>query len=217
MLSLKDNILIEKFNDIEITRNLSTGKKVVRIIKKRDRTMPNYSSVVFEAALNPDNSLEFGNITINTYKANGKVNGTYRFDASRKKGICANFYSRKGVKIDLINNPDLLNTANALLLPTPSNQNSGDIIVSNFVNAIQNAIAKNSSEKVISFDDFDFNIEAIQESETKIIEIVKCIKGELPLFGLVERINNCLNLIDKKKQLKVTTKSRTLKPKVQNN
>ena len=217
LLSLKDNILIEKFNDIEIIRNLSTGKKVVRIIKKRVRTMPNYSSVVFEAALNPDNSLEFGNVTINTYKSNGKVNETYRFDASRKKGICANFYSRKGIKIDLINNPDLLNTANALLLPTPSNQNSGDIIVSNFVNATQNAIAKNSSEKVISFDNFDFNIEAIQQAETKIIEIVKCIKGELPLFGLVERINNCLNLIDKKKHLKVTTKSRTLKPKVPNN
>ena len=146
-----------------------------------------------------------------------KENGTYRFDVNRKKGIRANFYSRKGIKIDLINNPDLLNTANALLLPTPSNQNSGDIIVSNFVNATQNAIAKNSSEKVISFDDFDFNIEAIQQAETKIIEIVKCIKGELPLFGLVERINNCLNLIDKKKHLKVTTKSRTLKPKVPNN
>lgn len=217
LLSLKDNILIEKFNDIEIIRNLSTRKKVVRIIKKRDRTMPNYSSVVFEAALNPDNILEFGNVIINTYKANGKVNGTYRFDASRKKGICANFYSRKGIKIDLINNPDLLNTANALLLPTPSNQNSGDIIVSNFVNATQNAIAKNSSEKVISFDNFDFNIEAIQQAETKIIEIVKCIKGELPLFGLVERINNCLNLIDRKKQLKVTTKSKTLKPELPNN
>lgn len=217
-LSLKGNILVEKFDDIEIIRDLSTGMRLVRIAKKYDkRNKQNNASVAFEATLSPDDSLEYGAVAIQTHKGNGKVNGTYRFDVNRKKGIRANFYSRKGIKIDLINNPDLLNTANALLLPTPSNQNSGDIIVSNFVNATQNAIAKNSSEKVISFDDFDFNIEAIQQAETKIIEIVKCIKGELPLFGLVERINNCLNLIDKKKHLKVTTKSRTLKPKVPNN
>jgi len=210
--SLKDNILTEKFNDIEIMRDLSTGLRLVRITKKYDKkNKQNNASVVFEATLYPDDSLKFGAVAINTHKANGKVNGTYRFDASRKKGVRANFYSRKGIKIDLVNNPGLLNTANSLLLPAPNDQNSGDIIVSSFANSTQNVIAKNLSEKVISFDNSDFNMESVKKAEAKIIEMVKCIRGELPLFGLVERIDNCLNLIDKEQRLRIDNKLKTLK------
>lgn len=210
--SLKDNILTEKFNDIEIIRDLITGMKLVRIVKKYDkRDKQNNASVVFEATLNQDDSLERGAIAINTHKRNGKVNGTYRFDVSRKKGVRANFYTRKGVKFDLTSNPSLLSTANTLLLPAPNSQNSGNIIVSNFANSTQNAIAKNLTEKVISFDNSDFNMESVKQAETKIIEMVKCIKGELPLYGLVERINNCLDLINMEQRQQITTNPKVLK------
>lgn len=203
-LSLKDNILTEKYNDIEIIRDLNAGTKLIRIIKKYDkRYKQNNASVVFETALNKDNSLEIGAIAINTHKGNGKVNGIYRFDVSRKKGVRANFYSRKGIKVDLTTNPAMLNTANALLLPAPNSQSSGDIIVSNFAYSTQNTIAKNLTEKVISFDNSDFNMEAVKQSETRIIETLKCIKGELPLPGLVKRINNCLDLIDKNNNIQI--------------
>ena len=211
-ISLKDNILTEKFNDIEIIRDLNTGVKLIRIMKKHDkRDKQNNSSVVFEAVLNPDNSLEMGAIAINTLKGNGKVNGTYRFDVSRKKGVRANFYSRKGIKIDLTTNPILLSTANTLLLPAPNSQNSGDIIVSNFANSTQNAITKNLTEKVVSFDNSDFNMEAVKQAEINIIEMIKCIKGELPLYGLVERIDNCLYLIDMQHEQQITDSPKTLK------
>lgn len=210
-LSLEGNILTEKFNDIEIIQDLNTGIKLVRIVKAYDKcNRNNNASVVFEAELNPDDSLEMGAVAINTHKGNGKVNGTYRFDVSRKKGIRANFYSRKGVKVDLTTNPILLGTANTLLLPSPNSQNSGDIIVSNFANSTQNAIAKNLTEKVISFDNSDFNMEAVKKAELRIIEMVKCIKGELPLPGLVERIDNCISLLDSKKQEKLEVKQKTL-------
>lgn len=207
-LSLNGNILTEKYNDIEIIRDLSTGVRFVRIVKEYDkRNRQNNASVVFEAALNPDDSLEFGAVAINTHKGNGKVNGTYRFDVSRKKGIRANFYSRKGVKVDLTTNPALLGTANTLLLPTSSSQNRGDIIVSDFANSTQTAIAKNLTEKVISFDNSDFNMESVSQAEKKIIEMVKCIKGELPLTGLIDRIDNCLELIDKKQNIQIDSGS----------
>lgn len=197
-ITLCQNILTKKFNNIEIIEDLNTGIKLVRIIKKYDKKDKNSNaSVIFEATLNPDDSLEMGAIAINTYKGNGKVNGTYRFDVSRKKGVRANFYSRKGIKIDLTTNPMLLGTANTLLLPSPNNQNNSDIIVSNFANSTQNVIAKNITEKVISFDNSDFNMEAVKQAEYKIIEMLKCIKGELPLQGLTERIDNCLELIKK--------------------
>lgn len=152
-LSLKDNILIERFNDIEIIKDLTNGTKSIRIVKKYDKKdRQNNASVAFEAMLDQQDCLEAGAIAINTHKKNGKINGTYRFDVSRKKGVRANFYSRKGIKIDLLTNPSLLNTANSILLPGPNNQNKGAIIVSDFANSTQRAITKNLSEKVISFD-----------------------------------------------------------------
>ena len=99
-LSLKGNILVEKFDDIEIIRDLSTGMRLVRIANKYDkRNKQNNASVTFEAALNPDDGLEYGAVAIQTHKGNGKVNGTYRFDVSRKKGIRANFILEKELKL----------------------------------------------------------------------------------------------------------------------
>lgn len=216
-LSLEGNILTKKFNDIEIIQDLQTGVKIVRIVKKYDkRNKDNNASVVFEAILNADDSLERGAVAINTHKGNGKVNGTYRFDVSRKKGIRANFYSRKGIKFDLTTNPMLLRIANTLLLPSPNSQNNGDIIVSNFAKFTLNAIVKGLSEKVMSFDISDFNMESVKQAESRILEMVKCIKGELPLYGLVERIDNCISLLDSKKQEKLEGRAKALKLKSNN-
>lgn len=208
-ISLNENIITKRFNNIEIIQDLNTGMKSVKIIKKYNKTNRpnNNTSLVFEALLNTDDGLQMCAVSINTHKGNGKINGTYRFDISRKKGIRANFYSRKGIKIDLTTNPTLLETANTLL-PTLDSQNSEDIIISTFINSIQNAIEKNSSEKVISFDNFDFITESLKQVEDKTIEMIKCIKGEIPLPGLIERINNCLYLIDRQdSQKKLKLKS----------
>lgn len=213
-ISLNDNILTKKMDDIEIMQDLNSGMKFIRIIKKYDKNdKQSNSSVVFEVKLNEEDRLELGAVAINTYKRNGKVNGTYRFDVSRKKGARANFYSRKGVKIDLIENPILLENANTLLLPAPTNQNCGEIIVSDFVSSTQKSVAKNLEQKVICFDNSDFNMDSIKQAETKIIETVKCIKGEIPLLGLVERINNCLEFSNRRPNLQTLNgfKSRVLK------
>lgn len=204
LLSLEGNILTEKFNNIEIIRDLSTGTRLVRIVKKYDdKNSQNDASVTFEAALNLDDSLEHGSVVVETHKGNGKVNGTYKFDVSRENGIRANFYSRKGVKVDLASNPLLLETATTLLLPRKKGNSSGDIIVYDFANSIQAALAKNSSEKVISFDNFAFNMESVNQAEKRIIEMVKSIRGELPLPGLIDRIDNCLEMIYKKQNIQV--------------
>ena len=212
-LSLNGNIVIEKYNDIEIIKDLSTGMRLVKIEKRYDeRNKQNNASITFEAALNPDNSLEYGAVAIQKHKRNGKVNGTYRFDVSRKKGIRANFYSRKGIKVDLTSNPVLLDTANTLL-PEKDSNNSDDIIISDFANSTQEAIARNLNENVLSLTNYFFNIELVNQIEKKIIEMVKCIRGELPLPGLIDRIDNCLEMIDKKNNIQINkrTKYKTLK------
>lgn len=200
-INLNDGLLIRKYNDIEIVDDLNTGVKHIRIIKKHDKK--NNADVTFEAILNSENSLEAGSIVINTHKGNGKVNGTYRLDASRKKGVRANFYSRKGVKVDLTTNPMLLSNVNNLILPSAkdeSNNVNSDMIIPSFANSTQEAVAKKMSERIISFDSSDFNMDAVIKAEVQITNMIKSIKGEIPLNGLVDRIDNCIELVESIKQ-----------------
>lgn len=204
-ISLNENFLIERLNDIEIIYNLNTGMKSVKIVKEYDkRNRKNNTSSDFEVTLNSDDTLIKGAAVINTHKGNGKINGTYRFDVSRNKGVRANFYSRTGVKVNLIENLNLLQTPNQLLLTESGDKNSSAIDL-DFTDSSQKATLKNLSQKEITFDSSDFNMEKIRQAEQNVVEKLKSIKGELPLTGLVERVNNYLNLIDKKqKTLKIT-------------
>lgn len=186
VISLKNNILTKKINDVQIIEDLNTGTKIIKIIKDNDKN--NNASVDFEAKLDPNENLKMATIIINTHKGNGKVNGTYRLDASNEKGIRANFYSRKGHKVDLTKNRILLEKTSNLMLAASNTKNSTDIIVTNFKNDIKNTILKNLSNRVISFDNSDFNMEALKQMEARIIEMLKSIKGEIPLYGLTERI-----------------------------
>ncbi len=46
--------------------------------------------------------------------------------------------------------------------------------------------------------------------------MLKNIKGELPLSGLVERIDNCLDLINKQHNLEIDGTPKTLKLEAKN-
>ena len=182
------DVVVKRFNDIYIYHDLNTNRKMIRIEKKYNKKNKSYNSAVtFEAVLDTFDTFQRGAVDIKTYKGNGKVNGTYRFDVSREKGARAKFYSRKGVKIDLIRHPEILAKAN-LLLSTNSSSTS-DMVISNFADSTQQAVADSLNNRVISFDATDFNMKAVHDAERKVVDTVKRIKGELPLFGLTERIN----------------------------
>jgi len=216
-ISLKNNILTRIYNGIEIIDDLNTGIKYIKIAKKHDRK--DNTSMVFEALYNENAKLETGALAINTHKGNGKINGTYRFDVSKTKGVRANFYSRKGVKIDLMTNPMLLEKVNTLMLPSNTN-GSNDVkdndIVGNFINSAEENIAKNLNERVVIFDSSNFNMDSVIEAETKIMSIIKEIKGEIPLKGLIERIDHCIAITDNKKKSTSNNKVKTLKLKSNN-
>lgn len=46
-------------------------------------------------------------------------------------------------------------------------------------------------------------MESVNQAEERIIEMVKCIRGELPLTGLIDRIDNFLEVIDKKQNVQI--------------
>lgn len=120
------DIVIKRLNDIYIYQDLKTNDKIIKIEKGYRRRNKSFnSSVSFEAVFDSFDTFQKGAVEIKTYKGNGKVNGTYRFDVSREKGARANFYSRKGVKVDLIHHPELLKKANLLL--SAKSPSTGDI------------------------------------------------------------------------------------------
>lgn len=209
-MSLNGNILTRKYNGIEIILDVSTGVKKVQAIGDNNKGR-NHPSVFFEARFNEDKIMEYGALEIRTHKGNGKVNGTYRLDASLKKGIRARFISRKGINVDLNANPMLANNANTLLLPILNLQNNEAMVISDFANSTKKAIAQSLSDRVILFDSSDFNFTTIQETEKYFTNTIKEIKGELPLNGLVERINKCLDSIDREKNLQIENSPKALR------
>lgn len=212
-VSVKGDFVFIAYNDIKIVTDLKTGLKQVNITSKNNDQ--NNSSVDFTATLSEDGVLDSSDITINTHKGNGKVNGTYKFKLSSQNGILANFYSRKGVKIDLTTNPMLLEKAHTMMLPSAEDKSliSGTNVISTFATQSQQAIAENLSERTISFDTDKFNMQAVMNAQDLVIETLKEIKGEIPLQGLVERIDKVLLMLEKHKTGQVSDEAKTLKLK----
>ena len=207
--SLKNNIVIEKFNNIEIITNLRKKTKTMRIIKN------NRNSIIFEVRLNSVSELELGAIAIDTHKGNGRVNGRYRYDVSKKKGIRANFYSRKGVRVNLVRNSELLDLTSKLLESSLEKENIEDRIILNFASAIENRIAKNPHSRFIQFANFKFDAKLFEDVHEKVISMVKSIKNSLLLPGLVERIEYCLRLLKDDIMLEKKNGGNVIKPKRQ--
>ena len=194
------DMVVKRFNDIYIYQDLNTNRKMIRIEKGYHRkSKSNNSSVSFEAELDTFDAFQRGAVDIKTYKGNGKVNGTYRFDVSREKGARANFYSRKGVKVDLIYHPELLKKANLLL--SAKSPSTGDMVISNFADSTQQAVANSLDNRVISFDATDFTMDAVSNANKRVVDTIKNIQGELPLYGLNQRISDCFQLMSKTTRL----------------
>ncbi len=190
IVNLQDNIVIKEFNNFEIIEVINMNMKKVKIASPYDDDH-NYS-LIYEMILNNDDSLEEAKIEMKTYKANGKVNGTYRLTANNEDGINMQFISRKGKIINML----------------PTSLSLNDICNEDIVASLLNVFIQNfSAEKhKIYIDSSDFCLEKIQEIDNCIINELKGIKGELILPGLSERINKYLRQVDKHKKNLVKSK-----------
>lgn len=164
--------------------------KKVKIASPYDNNH-NYS-LIYEMILNNDDSLEEAKIEMKTYKANGKVNGTYRLTANNEDGINMQFISRKGKIINML----------------PISLSLNDICNEDIVASLLNVfIQKFPAEKhKVYIDSSVFCLEKIQEIDNCIINELKGIKGELILPVLSERINKYLRQVDKHKKNLVKSK-----------
>lgn len=109
-------------------------------------------------------------IKFNTYEnKNRKVNGIYRFETYDGINIDAAFYSRKGNKIDLASNCEVLEKAIKVLFAL-LNKKDFDPAYSNIS------------------DIFD-------QTEEYLINLFSSLENTIPLVGMSERLNNCSNSI----------------------
>ena len=190
VVNLQDNIVIKELNNFEIIEVININMKKVKIASPYDDDH-NYS-LTYEMILNNDDSLEEAKIEMKTYKANGKVNGTYRLTANKEDGINMQFISRKGKIINML----------------PISLSLNDICNEDIVASLLNVFIQNfpAEKHKLYIDSSVFCLEKIQEIDNCIINKLKGIKGELILPGLSERINKYLRQVDKHKKNLVKSK-----------
>ena len=187
------NLIHMKYNDLEITCDLATGERKAKLLRKQNGKEP---SADLDVVINRNGDFKKGSLVLQTYKGSRKlkVNGTYRLDLDEEKGIQARFISRKGIKLNLFNDLRLLGNTDKILYRANGDEKN---LVTDLVTPVQTAILSSGKRKEIIIESSEFNMEVIKKTEEMIIELIKMVKGELPLEGLQERIDSCLNLMEK--------------------
>lgn len=208
-ISVDGNIVTKKNGNVVITDNLLTGEKTFRLVSSKEN---NPRAVVFEAVYDSNGILNRSSLELNTFKSSGKINGTYRFNFSLDKGTRINFYSRKGKCFDLSNNLEICEKLKRVALSYLDDDEKQ--IVSEYFDVMQKhqEIGINNTGVVYNLGNFGF--EHVSNRDKKVINILKMIKGEIPLDGLTKRINTLfekMNVKDKEACVK------TLKPQKNNN
>ncbi len=211
-IDLNQDVIKRKYNDIEIIEVLSTGEKQIRITKDLEKIrFYNKKTAVFEATLNKDNTIKNGTLKLYKHKNSKQVNRTYQIVVNEENGVRTNAYSRKGTKICENNDPELLSCINTLLSEALDENNFSDRIILNFINSTQQIVNNNQNQETIPFDNSYYNVEEVKDIESQIDEVLKCIKGESPLKGLDERINNYFESREKRNNSKKGNKQKKLK------
>ena len=187
--------IILSYNNIQIIYDLVTNKKIIKT-EKFNSIKNKMVSTSYELRLNQNGDLEIGNVVISDKTGSGNVIGTYRFDASFIRGVRANYYSKSGKTFNLAENKELLNNAKCLLPSLTQSSDISTVLINNFVSSVEDSINKQTTDS-IKFINSNLDIASINLVERKIIDALKNIKGELPLKGLVERINCYQELLEK--------------------
>ena len=201
-IRLQNGLIYKKVNGIEIIEELGTHMKHIRISQPYNKENKSINSdVEFTATMSNDSKLKSGSLVINTHKGNGKINGTYKMNASQDKGISVKFISRSGKSMYLCDSMQLFGQNNRLRL---NGSNQSNKIITDFSTSTQNALKNGTSDRIIRFNSSLFSMDAICEIEDKLNDVLSRIICEVPCSGLINRINNYLAIKNNNKVLKLT-------------
>ena len=181
ILALSEDVLIKKCNNMEVKHNLTTGDKQLAISRPKHKN----TSIDFTATLDKFHNLVKGNFLMTIYD-DKNVKGFYRLSVS-KKGLRVNYYNRHGEKFDLRNNPRLIDTVEDLTKNYfVDNHSFDEDVICSFVSKVKDKVNHSTKEDII------LNFKDFENAENEIVNVVKGIKGELPVLSLKQRIDYCL-------------------------
>lgn len=189
-IELKDQEIIINYCDFEIVCNLKNGNTIMNY-----KTTYSSSIITVKKVISSELTFLLSRLQIETLKSRDKVNGIYRFDKDESNNISATFISRKGKKTDIrdLENVDILMKADSLLQKI--SYAKLPFIVTDFAYSVQKfkkPLYCIGCEEPTNNND----IKVLYNLYELIINTLKEIKGEIPLPGLVERIENFISLLD---------------------
>lgn len=189
---LNNNVDITISNEeFAIRKDLYRNKKTVTV-KDTDYNFRN--NIEYQVTFEDDRITKLLGI-VNIQKPNGKTKGQYVFkireDENGYTRFKANYYTRKGVREELPTTTPNANQIRTLF----NDQEDNDKIMASFKKYVRNT----AIERVkIDITRTDLSEEFFKQKEEDAILQLKDIKGEIPLTGLTDRVNNFIGLFNKK-------------------
>lgn len=185
-VQLRNNMIIKKYCGIESIYDLDENTNIIKIEKKLNDVI----SISFKTRINSYGQLENSTLNLNFLNSEGSVIGTYKFSCDCNNKVSAVYYSINGNTIDYSNNIEWFDFAVSTIRESLYDTNIGNGIILAFINNICN----NINNKIPNFDEYKSALNVLSDIENRIDEELKDITKEIPLTGLVHRLENYLKL-----------------------
>lgn len=186
----RDKTLYMSLNDINIRKHLDTKKMELKVLNTRKRGRYGINSELL-ICLDEDNNIYQSELVTIVDKEREEGIKKYVFSVD-EEGLEAYYIDDNNVT-NLMENMDLLDLAFNLICGGSEVLTPEQKIISEYLNNFLKTTKKYSYKENIMPSEFNNDNNSINEVENKIIDTIKEIKGEIPLKGFIERLDNTIN------------------------
>lgn len=183
MLSLEKGILIKIFNNTKSFLNLENGTKTIRVDRLAETKDDDYAYSL-DINTNPDSSLDSFTLLIYNMK-DSQINQAYQIKGKGNEMPTVTAYS--GIVKDLASDSTLWLKINNILYTIK--QNVPNSILRNFIDYI---MAMLSNDIELATETYNQQTQLIEYFETNTVNDIKKIKNDIPVPGLIKKIDNSL-------------------------
>lgn len=186
----RDETLYMSLNDINIRKHLDTKEIELKVLNTRKRGRYGINSELL-ICLDKDNNIYQSELITIVDKEREEGIKKYVFSVD-EEGLKAYNVDDNNIT-NLIKNPTLLDLAFNLICGGSDVLTPEQKIISEYLNNFLKTTKKYSYKENIMPSEFNNDNNSINEAENKIIDTIKEIKGEIPLKGFIERLDNTIN------------------------
>ena len=186
----RDETLYMSLNDINIRKHLDTKKMELKVLNTRKRGRYGINSELL-ICLDEDNNIYQSELV--TIVDKEREEGIKKYVLSVDEEGLEAYYIDDNNVTNLMENMDLLDLAFNLICGGSDVLIQKQKIISEYLNNFLKTTKKYSYKENIMPSEFNNDNNSINEVENKIIDTIKEIKGEIPLKGFIERLDDTIN------------------------